>query len=196
MAADAGIEMTKCHLLEEGGRAHFMTRRFDRDPDKGKLHVQSFCAMQHYDFNEVNQYSYEQLFETMRILGLPYPQAEQLYRRMVFNVMGRNCDDHTKNFAFVMDKTGKWKLAPAYDICHTYRPGSEWVSRHALSINGKRNNITRDDLLEVATQMNVKKVDSIIRQIADVISNWKEYADKVKVEPKLRKAIEKTLILF
>ena len=196
MATDAGIEMTKCHLLEESDRAHFMTRRFDRDPDKGKLHVQSFCAMQHYNFNEINQYSYEQLFETMRILGLPYPQAEQLYRRMVFNVMGRNCDDHTKNFAFVMDKTGKWKLSPAYDICHTYRPGSEWVSRHALSINGKRNNITRDDLLKVATQMNVKKAETIIKQIADVISNWKEYAGKVKVEPKLKKAIEKTLILF
>ena len=143
MAKDAGIEMTECRLLEENGRAHFMTRRFDRKKGKEKLHVQSFCAMQHYDFNEVTSYSYEQLFETMRMLRLPYPQAEQLYRRMVFNVMSRNCDDHTKNFAFVMDKQGKWKLSPAFDICHAYRPGSDWVSQHALSINGKRKYITK-----------------------------------------------------
>lgn len=110
MAVDCGIEMTECRLLEENGRAHFMTRRFDRAPGKGKLHVQSFCAMQHYDFNEINSYSYEQLFQTMRRLHLPYPQAEQLFRRMVFNVLARNCDDHTKNFSFVMDKTGQWEL--------------------------------------------------------------------------------------
>lgn len=196
MARDAGIEMTECRLLEEHERAHFMTRRFDRVPGKGKLHVQSFCAMQHYDFNEVNLYSYEQLFETMRLLRLPYPQAEQLYRRMVFNVMGRNCDDHTKNFAFVMDKKGKWKLSPAFDVCHAYRPGSEWVSQHNLSINGKRKNITKDDLLEVARQMNVKKANSIIREIADVISRWDSYADKVRVDAPLKKAIGKTLITF
>lgn len=162
MAQDAGIEMTDCALLEENGRAHFMTKRFDREPGNGKVHIQSFCAMQHLDFNEVNLYSYEQLFETMRILGLPYPQAEQLYRRMVFNVIARNCDDHTKNFAFMMDKSGIWKLSPAFDVCHAYRPHSEWVSQHALSINGKRDNITRDDLLEVSGQMNIKKADKII----------------------------------
>lgn len=195
MAKDAGIEMTECRLLEEHGRAHFMTRRFDRVSGKGKLHVQSFCAMQHYDFNEINLYSYEQLFETMRLLGLPYPQAEQLYRRMVFNVMGRNCDDHTKNFAFVMDKKGKWKLSPAYDVCHAYRPGSEWVSQHNLSINGKRKNISKDDLLEVARQMNVKKANTIIKEIADTISQWDSYADKVQVDTKLKQAIGKTLII-
>lgn len=196
MAVDSGIEMTECRLLEENDRAHFMTKRFDRKLGNGKLHVQSFCAIQHYDFNEVNQYSYEQLFETMRILGLPYPEAEQLYRRMVFNVMGRNCDDHTKNFAFVMDKNGKWKLSPAYDICHAYRPGSDWVSQHALSINGKRKNIHKSDLLEFAKQMNVKKAEDIINQIADVISNWENYADKVKVGHQLKKAIGKTMIVF
>ncbi|MCE9539594.1 MAG: type II toxin-antitoxin system HipA family toxin [Bacteroidetes bacterium] len=196
MAVDAGIEMTECRLLEENGRAHFMTRRFDRKLGTGKLHVQSFCAIQHYDFNEVIRYSYEQLFETMRILRLAYPQAEQLYRRMVFNVMGRNCDDHTKNFAFVMDKTGKWKLSPAYDICHAYRPGSDWVSQHALSINGKRKNIDRSDLLGFAKQMNIKKAESIVDQVADVIRNWEKYADKVKVDPQLKKAIEKTLIIL
>ena len=196
MAKNAGIEMTECRLHEENGRAHFMTKRFDRVDGKDKLHVQSFCAMQHYDFNEVNLYSYEQLFETIRMLGLPYPQAEQLYRRMVFNVMARNCDDHTKNFMFIMDKTGVWKLSPAYDVCHAYRPNSEWVSQHALSINGKRNNITKADLLEVAKQMNVKKAEAIIKQIAEVVINWDNYADKVQVDKKLKQAIQKTLITF
>ncbi len=196
MAVDSGIEMTECKLMEENGRAHFMTRRFDRGPDNEKFHIQSFCAMQHFDFNEINLFSYEQLFETMRILGLPYPQAEQLYRRMVFNVMGRNCDDHTKNFAFVMDKTGQWKLSPAFDVCHAYRPGSDWVSQHALSINGKRKNLIRSDLLEVARQMNVKKAPYIIQQIADVIGDWGGYADKVEVDGKLKDAIEKTLVIL
>ena len=196
MAKDAGIEMTECQLLEENGRAHFMTRRFDRLDGKDKLHVQSFCAMQHYDFNEVNLYSYEQLFETMRMLGLPYPQAEQLYRRMVFNVLARNCDDHTKNFMFIMDKTGIWGISPAYDVCHAYRPNSEWVSQHALSINGKRNHINKADLLEVAKQMNVKKAEAIIKQIAEVVINWDNYADKVQVDKKLKQAIQKTLIVL
>lgn len=196
MARDADIEMTECRLLEEKGRAHFMTRRFDRRPMNGKVHVQSFCALRHYDFNEINLYSYEQLFETMRLLGLPYPQAEQLYRRMVFNVMARNCDDHTKNFAFVMNKTGSWKLSPAYDICHAYQPNHKWVDQHALSINGKRKNITKTDLIEVARKMNVKKAETIIKQIADIISNWKKYARKENVDNKLAEAIWKTLIIL
>jgi len=196
MATDAGIKMTECHLLEENNRAHFMTKRFDRTSDNGRLHVQSFCAMRHFDFREINHFSYEQLFETMRILGLSYPQAEQLYRRMVFNVIGQNCDDHTKNFAFVMDKTGRWRLSPAFDICHAYRPESEWVSCHALSVNGKRDSININDLLEVAKQMNVKNAGKIIKHIADVIGNWKKYADKAEVDTKLVNAIEKTLIAF
>jgi serine/threonine-protein kinase HipA len=196
MAKDVGIEMTECRLLEEHGRAHFMTKRFDRENGKEKLHVQSFCAMQHFDFNDINLYSYEQLFETMRMLGLPYPQAEQLYRRMVFNVMARNCDDHTKNFTFLMDKKGTWKLSPAYDVCHAYRPGSEWVSQHALSINGKRKDITKTDLLEVAKQMNVKKADAIIKHIAEVVSHWNDYANEVKLDKKLKQAIQKTLLIL
>lgn len=196
MAKDAGIEMADCQLLEENGRAHFMTKRFDRVDGKEKLHVQSFCAMQHYDFNELNLYSYEQLFETMRMLGLPYPQAEQLYRRMIFNIMARNCDDHTKNFMFIMDKKGVWKLSPAYDVCHAYRPNSEWVSQHVLSVNGKRKNITKVDLLEVAKQMNVKKAEAIMKQVAGVVSNWNYYADEVKVEKKLKQVIQKTLIIL
>jgi len=196
MALDCGIEMTECQLFEENGRAHFMTKRFDRKSNNEKLHVQTFCAIQHYDFNDVGIYSYEQLFETMRLLGLPYPQAEQLYIRMVFNVMGRNCDDHTKNFAFIMDNSGNWKLSPAYDLCHAYRPDSDWVSQHSLSINGKRQNITKSDLLEVAKQMNIKKAKNIIQQISSVVSNWNEYANKVKVEKLLKDAIESTLIIF
>lgn len=195
MAKDAGIEMTECRLFEEHGRAHFMTRRFDRTELNQKLHVQTFCALQHYDYNEVNRYSYEQLFETMRLLSLPYPQAEQLFRRMVFNVMSRNCDDHTKNFSFLMNEQGQWSLAPAYDVCHAYRPGSEWVSQHALSINGKRKDITRADLQVVAKQMNIKKAHIIIEQIATVVQDWPVYAKEVEVEKRLRDAIKKTLLV-
>ncbi len=194
MAKDAGIDMTECRLLEENGRAHFMTRRFDRDPVKGKIHVQSFCALQHYDFNDITSYGYEQLFETMRLLGLPYPDAEQMFRRMVFNVIARNCDDHTKNFAFTIDKTGEWKLSPAFDVCFAYSPGSAWVSRQSLSVNGKRKDITLDDFISFAKKMNIKKAADMVRQISEKVKNWPFYAEETKVEPKLRDAISKTLI--
>ncbi len=195
MALDSGILMMESRVLEENGRAHFMTKRFDRINGK-KLHVQSFCALQHYDFNEINSFGYEQLFETMRLLHLSYPQAEQLYRRMVFNVLGKNCDDHTKNFAFTMDAKGTWNLSPAFDLCHAYRPGSDWVSQHCLSINGKRKNITKQDLLHVAKQMNIKKAEAIIRQIAEVINAWPNYAKQVGLEKKLTSAIGKTLVVL
>ena len=194
MAKAAGIDMTECRLLEENDRAHFMTRRFDRGPDMEKIHVQSFCAMQHYDYNDVNAYGYEQLFETMRMLGLPYPQAEQVFRRMVFNVLSRNCDDHTKNFSFMMDKKGIWKLSPAYDVCHAYRPGSAWVSQQSLSLNGKRKNISRNDFLSVARAMNIKKASAIINQVNEAVNNWSAYAEDIKVDTKLRDTIGKTLI--
>jgi len=162
MAIDCEIEMMESRLLEENGRAHFMTKRFDRPNEKDKLHVQTFCGLMHYDFNDVGMYSYEQLFELMRQLKLSYPQQEQLYRRMVFNVIAKNCDDHTKNFAFIMNQLGEWKLSPAYDMCHAYRPGSTWVSQHSLTINGKRDKISREDLLEVASNMNVKKQNILL----------------------------------
>ena len=196
MAQEAAIEMTECRLLEENDRAHFMTKRFDRDHEKEKLHVQSFCAIAHYDFNEITLFSYEQLFETMRSMLLPYTDAEQLYRRMVFNVMARNCDDHTKNFAFIMDKTGKWKLAPAFDVCHAFRPGSTWVSQHSLSINGKRKDINRNDLLQVARKMNIKKADTIIDQVHAAVGKWNEFANQTNVQKDLREAISKTLLLL
>lgn len=196
MAQSAAIEMTECRLLEENNRAHFMTKRFDRASDNIKLHVQSFCAIMHYDFNEIAAFSYEQLFETMRSMLLPYPDAEQLFRRMVFNVMAKNCDDHTKNFSFIMDKAGKWRLAPAFDICHAFRPGSTWVSQHSLSINGKRQNITRDDLLQVAKRMNIKKADAIIDQVHAAVCKWDDFASQANVEKALRDAIAKTLLLL
>jgi serine/threonine-protein kinase HipA len=181
-------------LLEENGRAHFMTKRFDREAGSVKHHIQSFCALKHYDYNLVNSFSYEQLFQTMRELNLPYPAAEQLFRRMVFNVMARNCDDHTKNFAFRLKKDGKWELAPAYDICHAYSPNHQWVSRHALSINGKRSNITREDLLTIGKSIKNKKAAETIDHIGSVIKNWKEFADAVEVSPTLRDEIAETLI--
>jgi serine/threonine-protein kinase HipA len=195
MAVDCEIEMTECRLLEENGRAHFMTQRFDRIPGNGKLHMQSFCAMQHFDFNDVGAYSYEQLFQTMRILRLDYPQAEQMYRRMVFNVLARNCDDHTKNFAFIMDKTGEWKISPAFDVCHAYRPDSPWVSRQSLSVNGKREGITRADLLEVARQMNVKRAGDIVDHVLASLYKWPYYAAQCHVDTKLQEAIRKTFLI-
>ncbi len=193
MAVACGIEMTECRLLEENGRAHFMTRRFDRPNEKDKLHVQTFCAMQHYDFNEVGLYSYEQLFETMRLLALPYPQMEQLYRRMVFNVLARNCDDHTKNFAFVMDKNGEWRLSPAYDVCFAYRPSSPWVSSQSLTVNGKRTNITTADLLAVAKTVTIKKAAAIIEEVKTAVGNWAGYGAETNVNERLLQGIAKEL---
>lgn len=194
MAKAAGINMMESRLLFENNRAHFMTKRFDRTSNNEKLHVQTFCAMRHYDFNEVTLYSYEELFETMRELGLTYPEAQELFRRMVFNVVSKNCDDHTKNFAFLMDKTGEWRLSPAYDVCHAYRPGSDWVSQHALSINGKRKNFTREDLLSIGRSMNIKNSNSIINDVLEVCSSWDTYADEVQVDEKLRDAIKSTFV--
>jgi len=192
MAKGAGIDMMESRLLYENNRAHFMTKRFDRTEGNEKLHVQTFCAMRHYDFNEVHLFSYEELFETMRELGLSYPEAQELFRRMVFNVLAKNCDDHTKNFAFLMDKSGKWRLSPAYDVCHAYRPGSDWVSQHALSINGKRKNFTRGDLLFVGRLMNIKNANLIINEVATACSNWIDFANEVQVDERLRDAISTT----
>lgn len=194
MAVNCGIDMTECKLLEEHGRAHFMTRRFDRVPGVGKIHVQTFCAMQHFDFNDVGLYSYEQLFQTMRMLKLDYSEAEQMFRRMVFNVLARNCDDHTKNFAFLMNKQGKWSLAPAYDVCHAYRPDSIWVSQQSLSINGKRQGIQRSDLLQIAAQISLKRADQIINQMENTLRNWPRYAKDCNIPSKLITAIGNTFV--
>ncbi len=195
MAKACNIHMMESRLLEENGRAHFMTKRFDRENGNQKHHVQTFCAMQHFDFNDVTSFSYEQLFQTMRKLNQPYPAAVQLFRRMVFNVIAKNCDDHTKNFAFRLKKDSKWELAPAYDICHSYRPDSNWVSQHALSINGKRKSISKNDLIGIAKSMSIKKAELIIDDIKTNITNWCIFADKVGVNSKLRDSIYNTLRL-
>ena len=194
MAKACGIEMMPSRLLEENGRAHFMTRRFDREGADTKHHVQTFCALKHFDYNQVNSYSYEQLFQCMRELKLTYADMEQMYRRMVFNVIARNCDDHTKNFSFMMKQGGKWELAPAYDLCHAYRPGSEWVSRHALSINGKRNDISKKDLLIIGESAGLSKPSEIIGEINHTVNNFRKFAGEVLVTPKLRDEIGKTLL--
>lgn len=196
MAKACGIDMMECRLMEENGRAHFMTKRFDREDGDVKHHIQTLCAMQHYDFKQITSYSYEQLFQTMRLLQLPYPQAEQLYRRMVFNVIARNCDDHTKNFAFRLIQNERWELTPAYDICFAYRPGSEWVSQHNLSINGKRKDITLDDLLAVAKAMNIKKATVIVNQISETVKKWYEFAEEVNVEKSIKEQIGKAHLIL
>ncbi|UOK42513.1 MULTISPECIES: type II toxin-antitoxin system HipA family toxin [Flavobacterium] len=196
MAKACEIEMMECRLMEENGRAHFMTKRFDREDGDIKHHIQTLCAMQHYDFNQITSFSYEQLFQTMRVLKLPYPEAEQLFRRMAFNVIARNCDDHTKNFAFRLKQNESWELAPAYDICFAYRPDSEWVSQHNLSINGKRKGITKEDLLNVAKSMNIKKAGNIIQQINDTVSKWAEFAEEAKVEKGLMERISKSHLIL
>lgn len=196
MAIACGIEMMPSTLLEENGRAHFMTKRFDREGGEIKHHIQTFCALKHFDFNLVTSFSYEQLFQAMRELKLSYQDTEQMFRRMVFNVIARNCDDHTKNFSFRLKKEGKWELAPAYDICHAYKPDHRWVSQHALSINNKRKGITKEDLLATEKSIKTKKAVSIIEEILYQVSNWKKYADDVNVLPELRDEIAKTLICW
>lgn len=194
MAKACGIVMMPCRLLEENGRAHFLTKRFDREKGDIKHHVQTFCALKHFDYNQVTSFSYEQLFQCMRELRLSYADAEQMFRRMVFNVIARNCDDHTKNFSFLLKQGGKWELAPAYDICHAYRPDSEWVSQHALSINGKRKDIQKADLLIVAESIRCKNASHIIDEINETVNQWRSFANEVDVSPQKRDEIAKTLL--
>lgn len=194
MAKACGINMMPCELLEENGRAHFITKRFDRGEGNIKHHIQTFCAIKHFDYNEVNSFSYEQLFQTMRELRLSYQEAEEMFRRMVFNVLSRNCDDHTKNFSFRLKQNGKWELAPAYDICHAYKPESIWVSQHSLSINGKRKNITLEDFLVIGKSMNIKNANEIIKQVGEKVDEWGEFANQVGVDVAKKMAIKETLI--
>ena len=154
--------------------------------------MQTLCGLSHFDYNNPNAYSYEQAFQTMRSLRLPYFAAEQLFRRMVFNIIGRNNDDHTKNISFLMDETGDWSLSPAYDITFAYNPTNLWLAQHQLSINNKRRDISRNDLLSVATQMNVKKANEIIENVRGVISKWKGYATDAGVAVSQLKAISAT----
>jgi serine/threonine-protein kinase HipA len=189
MAGDCGIDMMDCQLLEENNRAHFMTRRYDREGPDIKHHVQSLCGLQHFDFNDMYSYSYEQVFQTMRMLRLTYPEAEEMFRRMVFNVVATNYDDHTKNFAFRMKQGERWELAPAYDVCYANDPTNQWVNRQTLSINGKNENITSDDLMTIAKANSVKNGGHIIERIVEVVNNWNKYAQEVEVRKDLREWI-------
>jgi serine/threonine-protein kinase HipA len=194
MALDCGVEMMPCRLLEENGRAHFMTKRFDREGSDIKHHVQTLCGLQHFDYNNMFAYSYEQLFQTMRVLKLTYPEAEQMFKRMVFNVLSSNCDDHTKNFAFRLKRQGRWELAPAYDLCYAYDPSNVWVNQQSLSIKGKNRNIDDDDFMEIAKANSIKYAAKTIVHIRTVIRNWKAYAEKAGVSELLYTLIDRHLI--
>lgn len=196
MAKECGIEMSECELLEENGRAHFMTRRFDREGNNTKHHVQTFCGVNHYDYTNLYGYGYEQIFQTMRMLKLPYPQAEQMFRRMVFNVLATNCDDHTKNFSFRLKKDSIWELAPAYDVCYAFDPNNKWVNQQSLSVNGKHRDINKQDLITIAKSNNIKKGEEIIDQINIIVKYWSDFARQVNVDEKKRKLIESNLHLL
>lgn len=176
MAEAAGISMTECRLLEEGGRAHFMTKRFDRTADGEKIHVATLCALDHADFRKPGQYSYAEAFAVMRTLRISRDGAEQFYRRMVFNLVARNQDDHTKNTAFMMDTDGSWYLTPAYDVSYSYLPGSFWVDSHQMTVNGKRDDFTLEDLLSVAKQVRGMDARRIIREVCAAVAQWPRFA--------------------
>jgi serine/threonine-protein kinase HipA len=179
MAKQAGVLMSSCRLLEENGRAHFMTKRFDREDIHGKTHkhhLQTLCAMNHLDFRQRGTHAYEQLFMAIGKLGLGDEARSQTFRRMAFNVMARNCDDHTKNFAFLLKQGHSWQLAPAYDVTHAYKPTGEWTYQHLMSVNGKFQDITRADLMEVADRFGVRRSQDALADVRMALANWSGFA--------------------
>ena len=183
MALEAGIEMTECRLHHEGGRSHFMTKRFDRNTDGSKIHVQSLCAITHVDFNEPALYSYEQTIQTMKRLGLSQKDLEQQVLRAMFNVVGRNHDDHVKNIAFLMNRRGEWKLSPAFDVSYAYDPKGYWTSQHQMSINGKRDLFNKEDLSSLAKIAGIKtnRAYEMLDRVVLIMRNWPEFAQKAGV---------------
>lgn len=175
MALAAGIDMQACRLLEENGRAHFMTRRFDRDGNR-KHHVQSLCAMQHLDYKQRGTHAYESLFLAAERLGLDDHVRTQLFLRMAFNVLARNCDDHSKNFAFLLREDQPWELAPAFDITHAHNPAGEWTYQHLMSVNGRFDTIRRADLTTVGDRFSVPRIPVLLDQVADAVARWAEFA--------------------
>ena len=184
MATEAGIDMSECRLHYEGGRSHFMTRRFDRNRRGRKIHMQSLGAMQHFDFNDPASYSYEQAILTIGDLGLGMDVVEQQYKRAVFNVVTRNQDDHVKNISFLMDRSGSWRLSPAYDVAYSYNPSGSWTRNHQMSLAGKRNDFSRDDLMVFASNAGLKstRARQAIEDVVNSVENWHEHADKARVE--------------
>ncbi len=178
MAKAADITMTECRLHEEGGRAHFRTRRFDRTQAGSKRHMLSLCAMRHWDFDDAGAYSYEQAIETIRLLGLPRADTDQQVRCAFFNILARNQDDHVKNIAFLLDKTGQWSLSRAFDIAYAYNPTGDWTSRHQMSLNGKRDNFTRDDLMGFAlfAGLKTRQALTLFEEVCASLEGWAIFA--------------------
>ncbi len=197
MAKAAGLEMSECRLYEEHGRRHFMTRRFDRDPETGKkIHMQSLGGLAHFDFNLPGAYSYEQAAEVMRRIGLSRTEIRQFYRRMVFNVLARNQDDHVKNISFLMDRRGKWRLAPAYDVTYAFNPDGFWTGSHQMTVHGKRDQIYREDLMLCAQDMGVRQAEAekIIQEVETGIAGWMGFAQSTGLREETAEAIRNTLI--
>ena len=197
MARAAGILMTECRLLEEGGRRHFMTRRFDRTEDGGKIHMQSLAALADLDFNAAGAHSYEQAFEVMRRLTLPMDAVEQLFRRMLFNIVARNQDDHVKNIAFLMNPQGQWSLAPAFDVTYAYNPDGQWTRVHQMTINGKQDGFTLEDVRTCAATVGLKRgrAETILDEVRAAVLRWPEHAARAGVWPAQRDQIHSTLRL-
>jgi serine/threonine-protein kinase HipA len=195
MATDCGIAMSECRLFEEGGRRHFMTRRFDRLPDGGKLHMQSLAALAHLDFNQAGAHSYEQALQLIRQLKLPAGAVEEQFRRMAFNIIARNQDDHVKNIAFLMDRSGQWALAPAFDVTYSYQPIGKWTSSHQMSVNGKRDDFEMKDLAACAAGASMKRgrAKAIVAEVRKVAMRWGDYADAAHVAPSQRDKIQGAL---
>lgn len=190
MAREAGVDISECRLLEEGDRAHFMTRRFDRKEGR-KIHMATLCAMDHLDFRQISTHGYDQLFSVVRRLGLPESSLLETFRRMVFNVMARNQDDHTKNFAFLLEEEGAWDISPAYDITYANNPQSKWVSQHLMGVNGKFKDMEQEDLLKVGRRHGLEEgeMGQIIAQVRDAVSRWPEFARQAEVDEGLEKEI-------
>jgi serine/threonine-protein kinase HipA len=184
MAGAAGIRMSETRLLEEGGRRHFMTRRFDRTPEGDKLHMQSLGALRHLDLDDPLANSYEDAFDTIRGLGLGMDAIEEQYRRMAFNVLARNQDDHVKNIAFLMDRSGRWSLSPAFDVIYAHNPDGAWTARHQMSVNGRREDITREDLRACARTATMRRgrADAILDEVLEAVSRWPEFAESAGVD--------------
>jgi len=192
MALKAGIPMSTSRLLEENGRAHFMTRRFDRDSNGNKLHAQSLCALAHYDFNASGEYGYEQAFNVILRLNLGHEALQAMYRRMIFNVLSRNQDDHTRNIDFLMAPDGTWRLAPAFDMVWAYNPAGRWTDRHQMSVNGKRNDFTRADLEAPAAEYDIRGAGKILAEVAGAVALWPEFARLAGVDEPMAKRIQAT----
>ncbi len=196
MAVKAGIMMSQCRLHHEGGRSHFMTKRFDRTYEGGKIHMQSLCAIAHFDFNQPSSYSYEQAILTMKKIELPHEDLVQQVLRTIFNVVGRNHDDHVKNIAFLMNRKGRWRLSPAFDVIYAWNPSGSWTGRHQMSVNGKREDIERDDLLELARIAGIKKkrANGLIDRVEEAFDHWSELAASTGVPEKLISEIQRYLL--